>query len=48
VGLCFTGVWNCLGGYRGVLSLVKRRYKSAQAELDALGSAEATERNGKK
>ena len=45
VGLAYGIVWGVIVVY--FLSL-KRRYKSAQAELDAIGSAEATERNGKK
>ena len=45
VSLAYGIVWGIIVVY--LLSL-KRRYKNAQAELDGLGSAEATERDVKK
>ena len=45
VGLAYGTVWGIILLY--VISL-RRRYRSAQTELDALKSAEATDRNVKK
>ena len=45
VSLAYGIVWGAIGVY---LFSLKRRYRSAQADLQALASAEASERDGKK
>jgi CcmD family protein len=45
VSLAYGIVWGVIGVY---LFSLKRRYQSAQADLQALGSAEALERDAKK
>ena len=45
VSLAYGIVWGAIGVY---LFSLKRRYQNAKADLSALGSAEALERDGKK